>query len=243
MFDYKLALATGVDFPLPELQIVIHQPSIKEISMIGESDFFFGIQILCLNKAMYADQSNIPLDQINNFQIFIGLINDPQMADKKAKVQSVFALLFPRNKVLVTPRSILVNQAEGNIIIDEGNFEILQKVLQEMFCLSKTDQGTFNPVNDKAKEIADKLMKARQKIAQEKAKETGSGSTLGQYLSIITVGLGSMSLKESAELTMYQLYDLVERYSLYTQWDLDAKCRLAGGKPDKPAENWMKNIH
>ena len=86
-------------------------------------------------------------------------------------------------------------------------------------------------------------MKARQKIAQEKAKETGSGSTLGQYLSIITVGLGSMSLKESAELTMYQLYDLVERYSLYTQWDLDAKCRLAGGKPDKLAENWMKNIH
>ena len=32
MFDYRLALATGVDIPIPELQTVIHQPTIKEIS-------------------------------------------------------------------------------------------------------------------------------------------------------------------------------------------------------------------
>jgi hypothetical protein len=43
MFDYKLALMTGVDIPVPELQTIIHQPSIKEISMIGETDFFMGI--------------------------------------------------------------------------------------------------------------------------------------------------------------------------------------------------------
>nr|DAZ72865.1 MAG TPA: hypothetical protein [Caudoviricetes sp.] len=42
---------------------------------------------------------------------------------------------------------------------------------------------------------------------------------------------------------MYQLYDLVERYTLYLNWDLDIRQRLAGGTPDKPAENWMKNIH
>jgi hypothetical protein len=52
-----------------------------------------------------------------------------------------------------------------------------------------------------------------------------------------------MSLKDLCELTMYQMYDLVERYTLYLNWDLDVRSRLAGGKPDKPAENWMKNIH
>ena len=43
MFDYNLALMTGIDIPVPELQISIHQPTIKEISMIGEQDFFTGI--------------------------------------------------------------------------------------------------------------------------------------------------------------------------------------------------------
>jgi hypothetical protein len=86
-------------------------------------------------------------------------------------------------------------------------------------------------------------MKARQKVAQQKAQEGGEGSALAQYVSTLTVGLSSMSLAECLNLTMYQVYDLVERYSLYINWDIDLRSRLAGAKPDKPVENWMKNIH
>nr|DAF40483.1 MAG TPA: hypothetical protein [Caudoviricetes sp.]DAT10090.1 MAG TPA: hypothetical protein [Caudoviricetes sp.] len=39
------------------------------------------------------------------------------------------------------------------------------------------------------------------------------------------------------------MYDLIERLSLYTNWDLDVRTRLAGGKPDQQPDNWMKNIH
>ena len=112
-----------------------------------------------------------------------------------------------------------------------------------MFCLSKTDSQTFNPGSKKAKEIADKLMKARQKVAKAKEAENGSGSMFGQYLSIITIGTHSMSYKDTMNLTMYQLYDLVERYSLYINWDIDIRGRMAGAKVDKPIDNWMKNIH
>jgi hypothetical protein len=42
---------------------------------------------------------------------------------------------------------------------------------------------------------------------------------------------------------MFQLYDLVERYHLWINWDLDIRSRLAGGKPDSKPDNWMKNIH
>ena len=37
--------------------------------------------------------------------------------------------------------------------------------------------------------------------------------------------------------------DLVERYMLYLNWDMDIRSRLAGAKPDSQPENWMKNIH
>jgi hypothetical protein len=60
---------------------------------------------------------------------------------------------------------------------------------------------------------------------------------------VLTVGIGSMSLKDIMELTIYQLYDLIERYSLYINWDLDIRSRLAGAKGDKPVDNWMKSIH
>ena len=52
-----------------------------------------------------------------------------------------------------------------------------------------------------------------------------------------------MSLSELMNLTMFQLYDLVERFGLYSSWDLDVKSRLAGGKPDKEPDNWMKSLH
>ena len=40
----------GIDIPIPELQAVVHVPTIKEIAYMGESKFFAAIQYLCLNK-------------------------------------------------------------------------------------------------------------------------------------------------------------------------------------------------
>jgi hypothetical protein len=50
--DYRLSLIAGTDIPIPECQLVIHQPSIKEIAFLGEEDFFIGIQCLCIHKTM-----------------------------------------------------------------------------------------------------------------------------------------------------------------------------------------------
>jgi hypothetical protein len=40
--DYRLNLICGTDMLIPECNLVAHQPRIKEISFIGESDFFIG---------------------------------------------------------------------------------------------------------------------------------------------------------------------------------------------------------
>lgn len=243
MFDYRLGLMTGIDLPIPELQTTIHQPTIKEISLIGEQDFFIGIQLLCIKKQMYIQDENL-LNNTNNFQIFMAIMNEKQVAEKKAAVQSVLTLLFPQSNVIFTPRSIVLNSSQSNVTIDEGNFEILQQLLNDQFCLKGSGQEQFNPEGKKAKEIAQKLMRARQRVAEQKMQsEEVGGSMFSQYLSILTVAIGSMSLKDLCDLTMYQIYDLIERYTLYLNWDLDIRSRLAGGKPDKPAENWMKNIH
>lgn len=235
---------TGVDIPIPELQIAMHQPTIKEISMLGsEQSFFSGIQVLCIDKRLLLQDKSL-LENTSNFQIFMAIMNDKQTINKKEQVLQTFTLLFPKANVLFTPRSIVLKQDELISTIDEGNFEILQQLLNDAFCLQGSGQEKFNPQGDKATEIAQKLMRARERVAKQKQQSEGSsGSIFSQYISTLVIGTNTINLKDALDLTMYQLYDLVERYTLYLNWDLDIRQRLAGGTPDKPAENWMKNIH
>lgn len=240
--DIRLALMCGTDIPVPECQLIIHQPRIKEIAYIGEKDFFTGIQCLCINKKMFVQDESL-LQDTNNFQIFMTVMSEKEAADKKAAVQQVFTILFPKHKVMITPRSLVLIDELGSTMIDENNFEFLQEALSQICCLKNSSAANqnYNPTDKKAKEIAEKLMKGRQRIAAEKG-ETNV-SIFSQYLSILTVGLHSMSLQDLMDLTMYQMYDLIERYSLYVNWDIDIRSRLAGGKPEGQPDNWMKNIH
>lgn len=240
--DRRLALMCGSDYPIPECELVIHQPSIKEISLIGESDFFAGVQCLCLNKSMFVKDESL-LGDTNNFQIFMMIMTEKETADKKFAVQQVCTLLFPSYKIAFTPCSILMLGGDQTIQIDESNFEYLQQGISDITCLrtGPMDQTTFNPGNQQAREIAEKLMRGRQRVAAEKGQSNTSIFT--QYLSILTIGINSMSLQRLMDLTIFQLYDLVERYMLYVNWDMDVRCRLAGGSPDSQPDNWMKTIH
>lgn len=241
--DYRLSLICGTDMLIPECNLVAHQPRIKEISFIGESDFFIGAQTLCLHKTMFIEDKTI-LDSINNFQIFMTIMLQDETKDKKANILNVLNLLFPSYKVNVTPNSLLfIKEGVPPITVDGNNFEAFQEVLRLIFCMHNgpMDQQAFNPANDKAREIAQKLMRGRQRVAAQNG--NSNVSVFSQYMSILTIGLGSMSLQDLTNLTMFQLYDLMERYTLYTAWDLDVRQRLAGGKPEGTPDNWMKNIH
>lgn len=231
----------GTPIPIPGCSLTLHQPTIQEISFIGEKDFFLGAQCLCINKSMYEGKDD--LANTTNFQIFMTIINHIGEAEKKFAVQQILLLLFPDYRVIITPRSIVFSKNQESLMIDDSNFEIFQEVLRSVFCQNTgpMDQQAFNPANDKAREIARKLMRGRERVAAQKGDQ--NASILSQYISMLTVGLQSMSLQDLMKLTMFQLYDLVERYQLYIAWDLDIKTRLAGGKPDSQPDNWMKNIH
>ncbi len=240
--DIRLALMAGSDIPIPECKLILHQPSIKDISFMGEETFFKGVQTVSLYKSMFAQDKGV-LDNVSNFQIFMTVINDKETADKKEAVQQLFLLTFPQYKIMFSPRSLIFQKESEMITIDESNFDFLQKAMRIIFCAKDgpMDQQAFNPANAKAKEIAEKLMKGRQRVAEQNG--ATNLSVFSQYLSILTIGLGSMSLQNLLNLTMYQLYDLFERYMLYTNWDIDIRARLAGAKPDSQPDNWMKNIH
>lgn len=240
MQDIRLALITGVDIPIPQCQLILHQPKLKEIALLGEKNFFTGIQCLNINKNMYTEDETL-LQDLSNFQIFMKVVQDPRALDKKDSMIQVLSLLLPNCKVAFLPNSFIITCNGQTSSIDEKNFDLFQNILSEIFCLKSTyDKSGFNPNGKKAKAIADKLMKARQKVAEEKG--DGNASMLVTYMSCISVAL-HLSIQKVSEYTLFQLYDQMERYGLYLAWDVDMRARMAGAKPDESPDNWMKNIH
>lgn len=250
------ALIAGIDIPIPDLQTTIHQPKIKEIALIGEEEYFFGVQMFCFNKDIIVakNQENEAirgLSNMNDFQIFMALISEKDeksSIDKKSLILSILTLFFPDYVVQFSPlgNGLFFNNpnTQHNFMVNDTNFATLKKTIQEISGLNNTTGGQnagFNPKGQRATKIAAKLMAARAKTMQAKGEK--NSSILSRYVSILTVGLESMSLTDCLDLTVYQLYDLIERYSLYIGWDLDIKSRLAGGKPDSKPDDWMKNIH
>lgn len=244
MIDCGLALICGTDIPLENAPLIVHQPMLKEISLVGEKTYFNGAQTLCVQKSMI-NQGESVLSNLTNFQVFMMIMTekDPDAQEKKRAVQQIAPLLFPSYKLMITPQSIILMGPDNtSVILDDTNFEELQQVINQVCCFTgaHTDQQNFNPGNAKAKEIADKLMRGRQRVAAQQ--ENNGGSSFSQYISTLTVGL-QMDIDKVSSFTLYQLYDIMERYGLYLNWDLDVRTRLAGGKPDSQPDNWMKKIH
>ena len=234
MTDITLALITGADIPIPECQLIIHQPTIKEISQLGETEFFQGIQFLCIPAQ----------ENFTSFQIFCQVMKDKQLIKKKEIILDTLLLFFPSYKIQSTPRALLFNNNEESIIIDENNFSFLQEVVKRITCLTVNKQEAFNPANEAAAKIARKLEEGRRRVAAQKqsGEDNSNKSVFSQYLSILSVNFHK-TLKEVSELTVFQVYDLIERYALFESYDLDIRSRLAGAKPDEQPEDWRKNIH
>ena len=96
------------------------------------------------------------------------IMSEKETKDKKKATQALLQLLFPNYTVMFTPRSILLQGKDNSTMIDENNFDILQEILKQVFCVSNNNnqQAGFNPANDKAREIAEKLMRGRQRVAE-----------------------------------------------------------------------------
>lgn len=241
MKDISLALMTGVDIPIEECRLIVHQPKLREIALIGEKNFLSGAQCLNINKSLCENKDESLLQNTTNFQVFMTAMLDERMRNKKINVEQVFSLLLPNYKVTFIPQSLIFfKEGEQPITIDSNNFDIFQDVISSIFCIKPGMGDSFNPNCDKGREIAAKLMRARQRVAQEKGED--EASSFSTYISSIAIAQ-QQTITEVSEYTIYQLYDILERYQLWLAWDIDMKSRLAGSKPDNKPENWMKNIH
>jgi len=89
-------------------------------------------------------------------------------------------------------------------MLNETNFDTFKAALTEITGVRNSvggENSNFNPRSKKAAAIAAKILKGRARAAASKG--YSADGVLGRYVSILTVGLSSMSLDKCLNLTVY----------------------------------------
>jgi hypothetical protein len=239
-------LLAGVDIPFPEAQINIHQPTIKEIGLIGEQSFFNGCGVLNFSKDNLEEQDRVLLKDVNDFEILMSLLmekGDIHLQRNRVSALMVLSLLFPEYEIKLNLNYIELKKEDEVHLINSSNFEEFKKILRIMFSLEgrNGEDENYNPGGDKAREIAEKLKKRKQILAQ-KNENQGDISILGRFASILAIGQ-RISLNEVLNYTVYQIYDQFDRFELKENYDIHLKAQLAGAKDLQNVDHWMKDLH
>lgn len=239
-----LLLLSGNDIPFPEAQLIIHQPSIKEIALMGEEDFYTGCEFLKFSKENLEEQDKLALETYSNFEIIMSIMkerNEVVMKNKQCTL-TLLTLLFPQYQIKIKNDVIEFEAATGEkAYLNKDNFNQFKIILNKMFCLNgKEDE--YNPAGEMAKKIADKFKK-RHQILNQKSRPPGKKvSILEKYISILSAGQ-NLDINVLLHYTVYQLFDAFERYQLKAQSDLYLSAQMAGAQGLEKPEDWMKDIH
>lgn len=240
-----LLYLSGNEIPFSVARLNISQPKIKDIALLGENNFYSGVEFLKFDKDILLQEDKVHLENKSNFEVLIAIMNEQNLTIQKQKLQitMVLALLFPEHSIEIKRQYISLVKGEEEFQINNENFEEFKRIIKHMFCLDgdKDDKSDYNPSGPMAQQIAEKLKKRHQRISQEK-NQNKKISILERYVSILAVG-ESKDMNSLLNYTVYQLFDELKRYQLKMAWDLNLKARLAGAQDLEDAEDWMQDLH
>ena len=243
--DNELLLLSGEDIPFIEAQTVIHQPKLREISMVGERSFLSGTKFLTFTKNMLNEKDKTGLEDKTDFDIIMSIMCSSEKIKKKNDVTLLLSLLFPTSQIKYTNGEIvLMNNESGITRINNLNYEVFRNILSSMFCLNEVfgEDKNYNPVGKRAEKIAAKLQAAKEKKLKKQNAETTKVAIYSQYVSILAVG-ESKDINVLMNYTPYQIMDEFRRFQKKETYDMNIKVRLAGATDVDDVDNWMENIH
>jgi hypothetical protein len=245
----RLMLDTKANIPFPAAQLTIVQPSIKDISLLGEESNFL-VSVNALTKNYRAIKDNFDLSQLSNFEIFMTMMmeKDANVQKIKQDVEQMLSLLFPNHQIMMTPQSIiLMNEEKKSFLIDANNFDAFADIIYDMFCLRNfhgDDFDDYNPGGDRARALVEKFRKKRELLAElrrERGENSSLMSVLERYISILAVG-ERKDKNQLAEYSVFQLVDEFKRFQLKETFDFTFQAKMAGAQKIKDAKDWMGDI-
>lgn len=238
----ELLLLSRNDIPFIQAQINIHQPTIREIALIGEESFHIACHFLNVDKNSLSNEDKSGLENKSDFYIIMSIMNSPVGGRYKNYLSLLFTLLFPEYKVFFELDGIVLQKDDFITSINNKNFPFFKDIINSMFDLEQEGVNKYNPADDMAKKIAEKLAKRQNKIAEKKNGGAQKIAIFSRYVSILAIG-NHKDINELMDYTVYQLKDEFKRFQLKQSFDIHLQARMAGAKDLEEVDNWMDDIH
>jgi len=229
-------MISGIDIPVEEFGFTLHQPRIREIAIIGEKNYFLALSIFKMTK----EQLKVENPEINNWILFTEALKQEVEDVKSVKVLLTnFLQLFIVGKLTIDPRSLTIDSDGVVVNIGPEQFDSFQVLIGEVggASLLVPSEEQFKPKNARAAEIAEKMKKARKRLAATKPQAKSDGF-LTRYVKAVAVATAN-SLQEVNNMTLLQLNELMQTYLNKESYDLEIKSRLAGAKSEDKLTHWM----
>lgn len=248
----KIALLSKRDIPYEAAQLIIHQPTIKQISYIGENNFFKGCQYLNFSKNSLQVKDKINLENVSDFEILMTILKNKDSTVQEAKIclQEIFLLILPDYQVIFLPTSILFSRKTQDGFeehsLTKENFEGFKNIVSEMFCLKyiqgESGQGDYNPGGPQARALVKKFQERQVKLAKLKGKtDKTSIEVLYRYISVLAVGQHK-DINQLMNYSLYQLVDQFRRFKMADDYETVFRLKLAGAKDVESVSHWMGDL-
>lgn len=246
-------ILSGMPIVVPNCNVAITQPTVKDICAFGEDDFLTAVQIIVNVEKFVGElrQGNPQLEMLSDFHLLMMVLS--QDISIKSLISEFFNIIFPNYKVIIERNLInfKIEEVKKNIgQLNPMNFEEFQFYLKKLFLPTGTDgdDPDYNPANEQARQIAEKLKKGneiRNKLNQEKNSGQVSQSLIGSYTSILSVGMG-MDINIFYNYTLFQLYDSFLRYTAKIQYDFYMRVStmpMMDTSEMKEPNNWLDDLY
>jgi hypothetical protein len=196
----------------------IYPLTLSEISVIGEDVYNLYIRSFLLNKSLLeqlrGSVSPLEIKEVYNY-------NDLDFTLYMcSKDNYILYFFFEALKVFLKSEvspiegvGIFIKNENMQTIIDNELFLEIKRVIHKQNFLKDNDVSDFRPANSKAKELMEKLKKAKEKIQKQ---NNDDGLSLKDIISIVSTYSNDLNMISVWNLTVYQLY---EAYLRLVLWD------------------------
>lgn len=253
----SLKLLAGAPLPVPQLKVEIHQPTLREIALLGEKELYQVYSLLTLTKERYmkmieakAEGNEDLIEPVKNKLMFMNdfqLILETALQDGAlhGNLVGFLYIIFPRAKKITVENNFLIiswlDEGKKESLITDIEFQHLVPIFSKMFNTGNADKEEFNPINDKAAEIAAKIEARRKRLAREKGEDKEEKSALATGISVLAT-VDGLPLDTILNYTVPQLYYQLERSRKYSEYQTQMTLGAFAGLKDVDIADWTHSI-
>ena len=238
-----LTLESGADILIKEFNLIMNQPLLIELAILGEDNYRDALATLNFDRASFIGKLDMAEEEIMSVSDFEWIITILRIHDaKRINIQIFLEMCFKNYNIkldLEQGKIIFTNKNNDNNVIKVTslNYQILKDYINKIFYMEQKDESSFNTDSPLGERIAKKIAEGRKKVNAK----SGQKHVLTNAISSLAVELKLPLTTVYKEFTLYQFYTQLKRQRKYDASENALRFILAGAR-DVEREDWSGDL-